>query len=67
MNSTLFAIPVVLIGLLGLALWIFALVDVIRTPDGQYRTGNQLIWILVILFANLIGAILYLVMGRPTR
>jgi hypothetical protein len=67
MEAGIFALFAAVIGLAGLAVWLYALVDVIRTPDGQYRAGNQLIWILVILFANLIGAIIYLVMGRPSR
>jgi hypothetical protein len=62
-----FGLFAAIIGVVGLAVWLYALVDVIRTPDGQYRAGNQLIWILVILFANVIGAIIYLAVGRPSR
>lgn len=59
-----FAIVVVL----GLAVWIWALVDCLQVPDDSlYRTGNKLIWVLVIVLAQLIGAIIYLTIGRPER
>ena len=62
-------IMIVLIGFIGialLALWIWALVDVIRMGDQiPYRTGNQLVWILVVALTQVIGAILYLAIGRP--
>ena len=52
--------------LLALAIWVYALVDAISVPeDSMYRTGNKLIWVLVILLAPLAGAIIYLLVGRP--
>jgi predicted Co/Zn/Cd cation transporter (cation efflux family) len=56
-----------LIGLGLFALWIYALVDAIRTPEHAFRTGTQLVWVIVILLGNIVGAIIYLVMGRPAR
>lgn len=57
--------PVVGIGLL--VLWIWALVDAIRVPeDSYYNEGNKLIWVLVIVFTGFIGAIVYLIIGRPS-
>ncbi len=62
--------PELIIGMIFLAafaLWIYALVDAIRVPaDSMYRAGNKLIWVLVIVFAHFIGAILYLVLGKPS-
>lgn len=46
-------------------LWIWALVDAIRVPDD--RAGTKLIWVLVIALTGLIGAGLYVAVGRPTR
>jgi hypothetical protein len=55
-----------LLWIVGLAFMIWALVDAIRVPDdSMYRAGNKLIWVLVILFASFIGAIVYLAVGRP--
>ena len=62
--------PELIIGLIFLgtfALWIYALVDAIRVPDdSMYRAGNKIIWVLVIVFAHFIGAILYLLIGKPS-
>jgi len=52
----------------AVVLFVVALVDAIRVPDdSMYRTGNKLIWVIVILLAPLIGSIVYLVIGRPKR
>jgi hypothetical protein len=49
------------------ALWIWALVDCIQVPDDSlYQSGNKLIWVLVIVFASVIGAILYFAIGKPS-
>jgi len=50
----------------ALGVWIWALVDAISVPnDSDYKTGNKLIWVVVIVFAQFIGAIVYLAVGRP--
>jgi hypothetical protein len=52
--------------IVGFAAVIWALIDVIRVPDdSMFRAGDKLIWVLVILFANVIGLIVYLAVGRP--
>jgi uncharacterized membrane protein len=52
----------------ALVVWIWALVDAIRVPDdSHYRAGNKLIWVLVIVLTQVIGALIYLVVGRPER
>jgi hypothetical protein len=54
------------LGIGSLVVWIWALVDAIKVPhDSMYKTGNKLIWILVIVLAGVIGAIIYLIVGRP--
>lgn len=54
-----------LLGLIGLIVWIWALIDAIGNPA---LSGNEkLIWILVIIFLNVLGAILYLLIGRGGR
>jgi hypothetical protein len=55
-----------LITLAGLAVWIWALIDCIQVADDTlYESGNKLVWVLVIVFLNVIGAILYIAIGRP--
>lgn len=47
-----------------IALEVYAIVDIIRRPTDQVTGGNKLLWILLVLFVNLVGAIVYLVAGR---
>ncbi|HZN32594.1 MAG TPA: PLD nuclease N-terminal domain-containing protein [Pirellulaceae bacterium] len=54
-----------ILGLLCLVLWIWALIDAIQNP-GLNQT-ERLIWVLVILLTNTLGAILYLLIGRSRR
>jgi uncharacterized RDD family membrane protein YckC len=60
-----------LFGILWLAtivVTIVALVDCIRVPDdAMFQNGTKLIWVLVIVFLTLIGAVLYFAIGRPRR
>ena len=53
-----FLIPIVL---LQLGLMVFALVDLIRR---ERTKGPKWVWALVIIFVNLIGSVVYLVVGR---
>lgn len=48
---------------LQLSLMIWALVDVIRRPDAQIR-GPKWLWVIVIIFGQLIGPIVYLAVAR---
>lgn len=55
-----------IVSIAGLVLWIWALVDCIQVPDdSMYESGNKLVWVLIIVFLNWIGALLYLLIGRP--
>ena len=57
---------VLALGLAALVFWIWAIVDVVKVPDdSMFKAGNKLIWVLVIVFAGVIGAIIYLVVARP--
>ena len=42
--------------------FILALIHVIKHPN--YRFGNKFIWILVVLFIQIIGPIFYFIFGR---
>lgn len=43
---------------------LIALIDVMRN---EFKESNKLIWILVILFTNLIGVLLYLIFGTSQK
>ena len=63
-----FLLFIMVLGIGGLVLWIWALVDCIRVPDDRYyRSGTKLVWVLVIALLQGIGAIVYLVVGRPDK
>ena len=53
------------IGLVFLVLWIWALVDVIRTPDAQQRGLPKPAWFFVVLLFSVLGAMAWIVFGRP--
>jgi hypothetical protein len=45
-----------------LALWIWALVDVVRAT--RFRHGDRWVWLVVIVLFSLLGVVAYLVIGR---
>jgi len=48
----------ILLGLASLVLWVWALIDCLKRDD--YKAENEkLLWALVIIFAGIIGAVIY--------
>lgn len=45
--------------------WIWALIDCATNP--KLQQGEKLIWLLVIFFFHLLGALIYVVAGRTRR
>jgi phospholipase D-like protein len=58
-------ILMLLLGIAALAIWIWALVDAIQNP--ALDSTMRIVWIVVIVFTQVIGAIIYLVVGRSKR
>ncbi|MGW5052973.1 PLD nuclease N-terminal domain-containing protein [Actinokineospora sp. NPDC004072] len=56
-----------LVGVLALALWLFCLVDVITTGDGDARNLPKPAWLLIVLLFPLVGSFAWLVAGKPAR
>lgn len=54
-------IPLVIV---QLGLQIAALVNLLKRDNAQVRWNNKLVWILIILFGEMIGPIVYFVFGR---
>jgi hypothetical protein len=55
-----------LIAIGAFVFWIWALIDAIRVPDDSlFRAGNKLLWVIVLVFLHVIGAIIYVAVGRP--
>lgn len=47
-----------------LSVEIYALVKLFKTPDEQLVLGKKWPWVIIILFINLVGAIIFLAAGR---
>jgi Phospholipase_D-nuclease N-terminal len=52
----------VLLAVASLILWIWALIDAIQNPG--LSSNERLLWVLVIILTQVLGAILYLLIGR---
>jgi len=46
-----------------IALLVYAILDVVK-PERIVKGGNKTIWVLIIVFVNFIGPIIYLTVGR---
>ncbi len=60
--DTSLVILLVVVGVLQLTLLVWALVDLIRRP--QTSALPRWAWVVIVLFANFLGPILYLLIGR---
>jgi len=54
-----------IVGLFVLGLWLYALFDVITTEESLVRNLPKGLWIVLVLFLFDIGAIAWLLLGRP--
>lgn len=51
--------------LAAIALWIFCIIDVITTEEGEMRNLPKMVWLLIVIFLGSIGGIAWLIAGRP--
>ena len=54
----------ILIALSGITLTIIALIDILKS---KFEGNNKIVWLLVVIFINLLGAILYFTIGRKQK
>jgi len=60
-----FFFAIFVLGIGGTVLWIWMLIDCATNEPAE---GNEkLIWIIVILFTHVLGAMIYLLVRRPER
>jgi hypothetical protein len=60
-----FLIIILLFSLIYFLLWVYCVIDVIRS---NFKDQNmKLIWIVILLFAHIIGPLVYLVLGKTTK
>jgi len=50
--------------LLLVAVYIYFVIDVVRTPRGEVRSLPKLVWFLVVVLVPIIGGLLWLWLGR---
>lgn len=57
-------IVLLVVVLLGILPTILALIDILKS---EFKGNNKIVWVLVVLLANFLGAILYLLIGREQK
>ncbi|MEX1078185.1 MAG: PLD nuclease N-terminal domain-containing protein [Homoserinimonas sp.] len=62
MAKLLFALSVV-----GLVVWVYTLVDCIRTDDSRVRGLPKIAWVFVVIALPLIGSVLWFFIGKERR
>jgi hypothetical protein len=55
----------VLVALIALGVWLYGLVEVLTTNEADIRSLSKFSWILLVLLTFWVGAILWLLFGRP--
>jgi DMSO reductase anchor subunit len=58
------AFTIITIVLLALALPIIALIDILRS---EFKGNDKIIWVILVLFFNLIGTLLYFIIGTKQK
>ena len=61
----LVAATVFVVGILGTVFWVWMLVDAAR--NHALGDNEKIVWIVIIAMTHVIGALLYLLFGRPKR
>ncbi|WP_460730192.1 PLD nuclease N-terminal domain-containing protein [Nocardia heshunensis] len=59
--------PYALVGLITLGLWVYCLIDIITSPETGIRHLPKGLWLLIVIFIPTLGALLWLILGRPIR
>jgi hypothetical protein len=54
-----------IVGLVVLAFWLYCVLDVITTDEAQIRNLPKMAWVFIVIFLVEIGAIAWLIAGRP--
>lgn len=67
MQSSVLTFIVALVGLVLFVWWIRLLVEMLRTPTSQWEAAeqSQLIYVILMVLLNVLGAILYVTVARP--
>ncbi|ACY99954.1 MULTISPECIES: PLDc N-terminal domain-containing protein [Thermomonospora] len=55
----------VVLGLIIVGIWLFCLFDALTTDEAEVRLLPKFGWFLIVLFGFILGALLWLALGRP--
>ena len=55
---------IILVLIFGILPTIIALIDILKS---EFNGNNKIVWLLVVLFTNFFGAILYFLIGREQK
>ncbi|MEO5982484.1 MAG: PLDc N-terminal domain-containing protein [Pedococcus sp.] len=53
------------LGILGTGLWIYCLLDVVMADESRIRNLSKSTWVWVVLVTSVVGAVAWLVAGKP--
>ena len=53
------------LGIIATGLWVYCLLEVIMTDESRIRNLPKVTWIFIVLFTSVVGAVAWLVAGRP--
>jgi hypothetical protein len=54
------------LGIIFFAVWVYCLLEVIMTDESRIRNLSKATWVMIVLFTFEVGAVAWLVAGRPT-
>ncbi|MFI7499558.1 hypothetical protein ACIBVL_13815 [Streptomyces sp. NPDC049687] len=57
-------LPVAALMVLAVAIWLFALIECIRTPADRVRFVPKLLWLLILLNGSVLAAVAWAYLGR---
>jgi hypothetical protein len=52
-------------GLVGIAFYIYSIIDVLRSEKSRTRTLPKYVWLLIVIVLPIIGGVIWLLLGRP--
>jgi hypothetical protein len=55
----------VVVVLAAIAFWAYCLYDFASTPEQQMRTYPRQVWLVLLVFLNVFGGVMWLYLGRP--
>lgn len=57
-----FGIGLILLSIISIALWVYAIADIVR--GSLSGNSSKIMWLIVVIIFPILGAILYLLIGR---